>query len=135
MKKSRREPEELPDGLTHNPFAALRPGGAPAPRAEPEAVEAPGAEAPVRGQQSADRGARVMRVRREKKGRRGKTVTRVTGGGWSADEWSALAGELKRALGCGAALEGDAIYLQGDLTARAASWLRKQRGVDCRIEN
>jgi translation initiation factor 1 len=64
----------------------------------------------------------------ERAGRRGKTVTVVEKLGLpprALDEWL---GELKRSLGCGGALEGDAIVLQGDLRDRAAKLL-EARGV------
>ena len=60
-------------------------------------------------------------IRREKKGRGGKTVTRVRG--LPPDELPRWAGDLKRALGCGATVEGDDVVLLGDLVGRAADWL------------
>ncbi|MCA9575618.1 MAG: translation initiation factor [Sandaracinaceae bacterium] len=60
-------------------------------------------------------------LQREKKGRGGKTVTRVRG--LPPDELPRWAGDLKRALGCGATVEGDDVVLLGDLVGRAADWL------------
>jgi translation initiation factor 1 len=67
-------------------------------------------------------------LRRERKGRGGKTATVVAGLGLSARDLERVARELKRALGCGATVEGDVVVLQGDLAARAGPWLTA-RGV------
>ncbi len=56
-----------------------------------------------------------------KKGRGGKTVTLVTGIKPSARE--VMARDLKKALGCGATLEDDAIALHGDVGDRVRPWL------------
>jgi translation initiation factor 1 len=60
-------------------------------------------------------------VRKERKGRGGKTVTLVEGVLPHAREQ--LAAEMKRALGCGARIEGESIVLQGDLVERAKAFL------------
>lgn len=101
--------------LTHNPFAALGPA---APREEaprPATVE-PSAE-PLR---LTDK----IVVRRETKGRGGKTVTRIRG--LPAAHREALADRMKRALGCGASLDGEDVLLHGSLVERAADWLAAQ---------
>ena len=54
----------------------------------------------------------IVRVGRSTKGRKGKTVSLVTGVP-SADQ-SALAGELKRRCGTGGALKDGVIEIQGD---------------------
>ena len=59
-------------------------------------------------------------VRRENKGRAGKTVTRISG--LPRTELAALAKELKKALGCGATVEGEDLLLLGSLVDRAAAW-------------
>ncbi len=59
-------------------------------------------------------------VRMEKKGRRGKTVTRISG--VPSKELVALGKELKKALGCGATIEEMDLILLGDLVERAVSW-------------
>ncbi len=117
MGKKRRDPVDVtPSGeLTHSPFAALL--GADLPPG-PAAPEAPPEEAPA-----AD-GARFLAkvvVRRERKGRGGKTVTRVSGVTEPHREPVALA--LKRALGCAASVEGEDVILGGDLVDRAAEWI------------
>ena len=114
-------------GLTHNPFRAL---GGQSESTAPEHVE-PAAPAPGAGRRS---GGKVV-VRREKKGRRGKTVTRVQGLGLEADRLAELQRELKKSLGCGATLEGEEIVLQGELTERAARWLSSRLGESVTIGN
>jgi translation initiation factor 1 len=56
----------------------------------------------------------VVRVRREAKGRGGKTVTVVTGIPLGEAELKALAGELKRRCGTGGTLKDWVIEIQGD---------------------
>lgn len=62
-------------------------------------------------------------VRREKKGRGGKTVTVISGLTLSAAALDALARALRKGLGCGSTLENGAIVLQGETTGRARDWL------------
>ncbi len=56
----------------------------------------------------------VVRVRRESKGRRGKTVTTATGVPLAGDALTDLAGELKRRCGSGGAVKDGVIEIQGD---------------------
>lgn len=59
----------------------------------------------------------------ERKGRAGKTVTRISGFEGDGD-LATLAADLKRSLGTGGSTEGDAvIILQGDRRADATRWL------------
>jgi translation initiation factor 1 len=62
-------------------------------------------------------------LRRERKGRGGRTVTVIAGLLLPAPGLAEVARRLRRALGCGASVEGDTIVLQGDLGERAAEWL------------
>jgi translation initiation factor 1 len=55
-----------------------------------------------------------VRVRREVKGRRGKTVTTVTGLPLAESELKDLAGELKRCCGTGGTAKAGVIEIQGD---------------------
>lgn len=64
-------------------------------------------------------------LRRERKGRGGKTATIVAGLGLRPKAMEQLTKELRRSLGCGAMVDGDTIVLGGDLTTRAAEWLQK----------
>jgi len=56
----------------------------------------------------------VVRVRRERKGRRGKTVTTISGVPLSRDELGELAAELKRRCGTGGSAKNGVIEIQGD---------------------
>jgi len=56
----------------------------------------------------------IVRVRRESKGRGGKTVTVVTGAPGDDAALKALAGELKRRCGSGGTVKDGAIEIQGD---------------------
>lgn len=56
----------------------------------------------------------VVRVRRETKGRKGKTVTTVSGVPLDRSALAALTKELKRRCGTGGALKDGVIEMQGD---------------------
>jgi translation initiation factor 1 len=56
----------------------------------------------------------IVRVRRERKGRRGKTVTTISGVPLPADELARLAAELKRRCGTGGSAKEGVIEIQGD---------------------
>jgi translation initiation factor 1 len=68
-------------------------------------------------------GATKLVLRREKKGRGGKTATVIEGLRLPPSALDRIARELKRALGCGATTEGNTIVVQGDMAARIAPWL------------
>jgi len=109
----------------HAPFEGLRaklglpdaPSSEPGARPEPAARTAAPKPAPARAV-----------VRFERKGRGGKAVTVVEKLDLAPPELEAWLAELKRALGCGGAVEGDALVLQGDLRARVGALL-EARGV------
>ena len=65
----------------------------------------------------------VAKLRMEKKGRGGKTVTVVDGLPNNADFLNALCSELKRACGTGGAVDEGTIELQGDLRDRVRECL------------
>jgi len=69
--------------------------------------------------------AKVARavVRMERKGRGGKEVTVVEKLGLADKELETWCRELKQALGCGGAVDGDTIVLQGDLRTRVPAVL------------
>ena len=96
------------------PFAALEalrsslPVGAPPPPPKPAALP----KAPARAV-----------VRMERKGRGGKEVTVVDKLGLRAAELEAWCRDLKQALGCGGAVDGELIVLQGDLRTRVPAVL------------
>lgn len=115
-------------GLTHNPFAALRAGGA-APTEEPQS-ESPAAT-PAGGTADEATAARVE-VRFEKKGRGGKAVTvaRWMDGVPEAGPGLAdIAREVAKAMGAGCSVEGDALVLQGRQVDRLADLLERRHGA------
>ena len=61
-------------------------------------------------------------LRREKKGRGGKTVTRIQG--LPAAQLDQLCAQLKKGLGCGGKVEGADVVLLGSLCERGSDWLR-----------
>jgi translation initiation factor 1 len=58
----------------------------------------------------------VVRVRRETSGRKGKTVTTISGLPLPEEELRTLAGELKRRCGTGGSVVDAVIEIQGDHT-------------------
>ena len=74
----------------------------------------------------------VVRVRREVKGRRGKTVTTISGVPLDADALRELAGELKRRCGSGGSAKDGIIEIQGDHRDTLAAELR-ERGFTVRF--
>ena len=71
----------------------------------------------------------VAKLRMEKKGRGGKTVTVVYGLPRNAAFLEDLCQELKRACGTGGAVGDGAVELQGDLRERVREFLLKKRFV------
>jgi translation initiation factor 1 len=64
----------------------------------------------------------------ERSGRGGRTVTVVDKLELATPEFEAWCTELKRAIGCGGAVEDGKLVIQGDARHRVADWLVK-RGV------
>ncbi len=60
------------------------------------------------------KGDGIVRVRRERKGKRGKTVTVITGAPLDDAGLRELASRLKRLLGAGGAVRDGVIEIQGD---------------------
>lgn len=71
------------------------------------------------------KGDGIVRVRREVKGRRGKTVTTVTGVPVSATELLNIAAQLKKKCGTGGSVKDGIIVIQGDKTATVITELQK----------
>jgi translation initiation factor 1 len=71
----------------------------------------------------------VAKLRMEKKGRGGKTVTVVYDLPNNAAFLKELAGELKRACGTGGAVVGNTVEIQGDLRDRVRELLTKKSYV------
>lgn len=121
MAAKKRVSEAPSPQLTHNPFAAL---GAAA-GADRAATPAPAAPNPsVQTPPATLRFDHKLVIRRELKGRGGKTVTRITG--LPRRELETLATTLKKKLGCGALVEREDLLLLGDLVDRAADFLAAQ---------
>lgn len=71
--------------------------------------------------------ARRLVVRRERKGRGGKTVTVVQfPDGGDEGALDALAKELRKALGTAAQREDATVAVQGDIVDRVADWLGRR---------
>lgn len=68
----------------------------------------------------------IVRVRRETKGRGGKTVTSVTGIPLPAAELKDLAKQMKTRCGCGGSLKDGVVEIQGDQVALLCVWLTEQ---------
>ncbi len=68
----------------------------------------------------------VAKLRMEKKGRGGKTVTVVFGLPANDEFLKSLCADLKRACGCGGATTEDGVELQGDLRDRVRAHLEKK---------
>jgi translation initiation factor 1 len=68
----------------------------------------------------------VAKLRMEKKGRGGKTVTVIYGLPANHEFLRTLCSELKKACGCGGAPTDDGVELQGDLRDRVRAHLEKK---------
>jgi translation initiation factor 1 len=68
----------------------------------------------------------VAKLRMEKKGRGGKTVTVIFGLPNNEEFLKMLCGELKRTCGCGGAVTEDGVELQGELRDRVRAHLQKK---------
>ena len=72
----------------------------------------------------------IVRVAREKSGRKGKTVTVVRG--LPAGDVADVAGDLKRHCGSGGTVKDGTVELQGDHREKAATRLRA-RGYEVKL--
>ncbi|MFC1557342.1 translation initiation factor Sui1 [candidate division KSB1 bacterium] len=82
-------------------------------------------------QSSNDKEDSVVRVRREVKGRKGKTVTTISGVRMEQDELRELASDFKRRLGTGGTVKEGIVEIQGDHTAAIIDML-KESGFNVR---
>jgi len=71
----------------------------------------------------ASRGDGIVRVSRDRKARRGKTVTVVTGLPGGPAALAEIAATLKRLCGSGGTVSGDTVEIQGDHRERIAAKL------------
>ena len=74
----------------------------------------------------------IIRIQREVKGRKGKTVTIVSGFQINADELKNLAAQLKRRCGTGGSVKDGVIIIQGDHRETLITEL-KNRGFKAKI--
>ena len=70
------------------------------------------------------KGDGIIRIRREVKGRKGKTVTTVTG--IPASEIQAITSDLKRHCGCGGSYKEGVVVIQGDHRHKVQQWFEKK---------
>ena len=68
----------------------------------------------------------IIRIQREVKGRKGKTVTIVSGFQINADKLKNLASQLKRRCGTGGSVKDGIIIIQGDHRENLLSELKNQ---------
>ena len=68
----------------------------------------------------------IIRIRREVKGRKGKTVTTISGFEIDTNELKELATRLKRKCGTGGSVKDDVIIIQGDHRETLLSELKDQ---------
>ena len=91
-----------------------------------------GRVAPATERPAAKPGDGVVRVRREKQGRGGKTVTTIAGIALPEDKLKSLAGDLKRLCGTGGTVKDGAIEIQGDHRDKIVTALQ-QRGYTVKL--
>jgi translation initiation factor 1 len=94
---------------------------------DPERMNARSERRPTSTQQGDGR----VRVRRETKGRQGKTVTTIQGLALDAEALAELGRELKQSCGAGGTVKDGVVELQGDRVARVLAILRA-RGIDAK---
>jgi translation initiation factor 1 len=117
-RKSRIRTDGAPP-LSANPFAVLEGAFGDLPLGDVEDTAPPPAQADA----SPPRPGEKIVLRREKKGRGGKTATIIEGLQRSDDALQAMARELRRSLGCGAHVEAMTIVVSGAQTERVRDWL------------
>ena len=67
---------------------------------------------------------KIIKIRREVKGRRGKTVTTLHGFNLPENQLQQVAGELKRYCGSGGSVKDGIIIIQGDQRPKIEGYLR-----------
>jgi translation initiation factor 1 len=119
-KKDKKAEPAAPPAPFHNPFAAL------SGKREELPSKPPPAAAPAKAEER--KGPARAVVRMERKGRGGKEVTVVEQLGLRPAELEVWLKALKGSLGCGGAVEEEALVLQGDHRERLPALL-EARGV------
>jgi translation initiation factor 1 len=69
---------------------------------------------------------KIIKIRREVKGRGGKTVTTLHGFNLQSEKLQHIAGELKRYCGSGGSVKNDIIIIQGDQRKKIETYLQGQ---------
>ncbi len=77
----------------------------------------------------------ALRLRRERAGRRGKTVVLLEGPGVEALDLPTFAKRVAKALGTGATVEDQTIVVRGDVQQRLATWLASEGYQGVRLAN
>lgn len=116
-KKSKATPDTAETKPFHGAFSGLA-----SLRAELPSSDSSDAEVEPESTSDSPTPSVKLILQREKKGRGGKTVTRLSGLP-SAEDRLHWATRLKKELGCGATIEGEDVILLGDLGERAKARL------------
>lgn len=120
-KKRNKGKVAVQDELNHNPFADKLLGlGADLPAGPDVEAPTPAMKEPSSGYDL----SRKLVVRREKKGRGGKTVTRLEGVGADPEGLALLARTLGKALGARAFVEDGYVWVSGDQCQALQRWLQ-----------
>ncbi len=81
---------------------------------------------PQSEQRTAAQGDGIVRIQRQTKGRKGKGVCIITGLELNETELKLLTSKLKKSCGCGGAVKGDTIEIQGDNREKIKALLEQQ---------
>jgi predicted translation initiation factor SUI1 len=123
--------------LRNNPFGSLASalGEVLGAAATDEMDDTP--SAPIEGRATPKQGGlrgKIV-VRREKKGRGGRTATLIEGILLEPADLQELTVRLKKSLACGGTLEGTTIVLTGAQTDRVRTWLQEQGALRVIVGN
>ena len=77
-------------------------------------------------QKSSGPPGKIIKIRREVKGRRGKTVTTLHGFNLPENQLQQVAGELKRYCGSGGSVKDGIIIIQGDQRQKVETYLTEE---------
>jgi len=121
-RRTRQKPSESTPAQFNNPFGGL--SGFPAGPGDSSEADKPAPSRPSTPPITGLAASGKLVLQRERKGRGGKTVTRVSG--LAPGLLKDTARRIKSALGCGATVEGGDLIVLGDLADRVAGWLGKE---------
>ncbi len=106
---------------SHNPVVYSTEWGEMCPK-----CQKPVAQCSCKKNASRARGDGIVRVQRESKGRKGKTVTLISGVPLEDDALKILMGDLKRSCGAGGSFKDGVIEIQGDHRDAIVAELKKR---------